>query len=203
MGDLVPDICRLQAEDAKLVATIKERQEPRDQNNPYSTTPDGLILHRGRIFVPDNDYVQLQILRTRHDHPLAGHPGITKTIELIRRDFYWPKIRKFVHRYVSHCQDCVRNKARRHKPYGPLKLLPIAEQPWSSISMDYIEQLPISNGHDSTLVIVDRLVKMAIFIPTKTTDRAPDLAKQFLQHVSQSTEFQSTSSLTRSFSYPW
>jgi transposase InsO family protein len=181
MDDLVPDIRRLQANDAKLVATVKEQSLL--QNNPYSTTPDCLILHRGRIFVPDNDDVQLRILRTRHDHPLAGHPGIAKTVEIIRRDFYWPKMRKFVDRYVSHCQECVRNKAHRHKPYGLLKPLPIAERPWSSISIDYIEQLPISNGHDSILVIVDRLTKMAIFVPAKTTDRAPDLAKQFLQHV--------------------
>jgi transposase InsO family protein len=49
--------------------------------------------------------------------------------------------------------------------------------------MDYIEQLPPSNGYNSILVIVDRIMKQAIFIPCYTTDKAIDLAKQYVQHV--------------------
>jgi hypothetical protein len=49
--------------------------------------PNGLILHLGRIFVPNDNDIRLRILRAPHDHPLAGHPGITETLELIGRDF--------------------------------------------------------------------------------------------------------------------
>ena len=49
--------------------------------------------------------------------------------------------------------------------------------------MDFIETLPLSNGHDSILVIVDRLTKQGIFIPTHSTCSSEDLAKLFVIHV--------------------
>ncbi|SPC64593.1 related to TY3B TY3B protein [Ustilago sp. UG-2017b] len=70
-----------------------------------------------------------------------------------------------------------------HKPYGHLKSLPVPPHPWSSISMDLIEQLPSSSDFTAILVVVDRLTKMAIFVPTTNELDAPELAKLFLRHV--------------------
>src|SRR5215470_954915 len=84
--------------------------------------------------------------RTRN--PLHGHPGIRKTIKLIQRRYFWPKLRRFVTAYVRSCDECSRNKSTHHKPYGLTKFLPIPDRPWSSISMDFIEQLPTSEGYD-------------------------------------------------------
>ena len=78
---------------------------------------------------------------------------------------------------------CMHSKSQRHHPYGLLKQLPILEQPWNSISMDFIEQLPKSSGYTAILVVVDRLMKQAIFIPTHNTITSADLAKQFVLHV--------------------
>jgi hypothetical protein len=75
------------------------------------------------------------------------------------------------------------SKSQRHKPYGFLKQLPKPEQPWNSISMDFIEQLPCSSSYTEILVIVDRLTKQAIFIPTCDTITSADLAKLFVLHV--------------------
>ena len=49
--------------------------------------------------------------------------------------------------------------------------------------MDFIEQLPQSSGFTAILVVVDRLSKQAIFIPTHDTITSPELAKLFLLHV--------------------
>jgi len=49
--------------------------------------------------------------------------------------------------------------------------------------MDFIEQLPSSTGFTAILVVVDRLSKQAIFIPTHDTITSPELAKLFLLHV--------------------
>ena len=49
--------------------------------------------------------------------------------------------------------------------------------------MDFIEQLPASGNHTSILVIVDRLTKQALFIPTHDTITSPELAQLFLSHV--------------------
>ncbi|SOV09218.1 uncharacterized protein UDID_18291 [Ustilago sp. UG-2017a] len=64
-----------------------------------------------------------------------------------------------------------------------LKSLPVPPHPWSSISMDLIEQLPPSSDFTAILVVVDRLTKMAIFVPTTNELDAPKLAKLFLCHV--------------------
>jgi hypothetical protein len=92
------------------------------------------------------------------------------------RTFFWPGMRHDVTHYVRGCHQCARAKAVRHKPHGLLKSLPIGERPWSSISMDHIEELPDSEGYNAILVIVCRLSKQAIFIPSHTSDTAPRLA---------------------------
>ena len=64
-----------------------------------------------------------------------------------------------------------------------LQQLPIPEHPWNSISMDFIEHLPKSDGFTAILVVVDRLTKQSIFIPTYNTVTSADLALLFVQHV--------------------
>jgi len=77
----------------------------------------------------------------------------------------------------------MRSKPQCHRPYGSLQQLPIPEHPWNSISMDFIEKLPSSSGFDTILVIVDRLLKQAIFIPTHNTITSAELACLFVIHV--------------------
>jgi len=77
----------------------------------------------------------------------------------------------------------MQSKPQRHKPYRSLKQLPIPEQLWNSISMDYIEKLPLSSGFDTILVIVDWLTKQTIFIPTHDTIISVDLVCLFVLYV--------------------
>ena len=49
--------------------------------------------------------------------------------------------------------------------------------------MDFIEHLPTSDGFTSILVVVDRLTKQSLFIPTHDTINSPQLAQLFLAHV--------------------
>ena len=88
-----------------------------------------------------------------------------------------------INKYVSSCTTCARSKTPRHKPYGLLKQLPILIRPWNSISMDFIEQLPISDGHSSILVVVDCLMKKALFIPTNDAITSPKLSQLSLTHI--------------------
>jgi len=94
-----------------------------------------------------------------------------------------PGLRIFIKDYVQSCTSYARAKTLRHRPYGLLKQLPIPEKPWNSISMDFIEQLPSSTSFTAILVMVDRLSKQAIFIPTHDTITSPELTKLFLLHV--------------------
>jgi len=75
------------------------------------------------------------------------------------------------------------NKPKNHKLYGLLKQLLIPLQPWESILMDFIEQLPPLEGYTDILVVVDRLTKQAIFTPTVRTIDARGLAELFIRNV--------------------
>ena len=90
---------------------------------------------------------------------------------------------KDVKEFVLSCDICSRSKNPRHRPYGLLQPLPIPHRPWSSVSMDFITDLPPSNSFDSIFVVVDRLTKMAHFIPCKKTSSSEDTARLFLDNV--------------------
>jgi len=149
----------------------------------WSKDSAGFLRLDNRMYVLDNTNLRLQVLQYHHDHVLAGHLGQNKTLELIRRHYTWPNIRDNVQKFCKSCVTCMRSKPQRHRPYGSLQQLPIPEHPWNSISMDFIEKLPSSSGFDTIFVIVDRLLKQAIFIPTYDTITSAELARLFVIHV--------------------
>ena len=155
-----------------------------DPSDPrWSTDSAGLLHLDDRIYVPDTNDLRLRVLCYKHDHPLASHFGQNCTLELVCHKYTWPGVHTFVKDYVSSCTSCRHAKAPRHRPYGLLKQLLIPARPWHSISMDFIEQLPSSDGFTAILVIVDHLSKQGIFIPTYDTITSPELAKLFIAHM--------------------
>jgi hypothetical protein len=153
-----------------------------DPEGPY-TVQDDILLHEGLVCVPDNQELKKQILQECHDSPMAGHFGITKTFDLVSRTFHWPGMRKYIMDYVGGCDICQRSKSSNHKPYGLLQPLPIADRPWASISVDFITQLPESNGFSAICVFVDRFTKMAHFAPTTDNVDADKTVQLFLERV--------------------
>jgi len=59
----------------------------------------------------------------------------------------------------------------------------ILEKPWSHISADFITKLPLVQGYNSILVVVDRLMKMVHFIPTMEKTSAEGLARLFRDNI--------------------
>jgi len=110
--------------------------------------------------------------------------GQDKTIELIRRNFWWPKMNERIIDFVQSCPECQQNKATRHHPYGLSSPLELPYPPWQSIAMDFITELPLSEGHDQLLVVIDRFTKMAHYIPLRKDGKtAADLAITFAREV--------------------
>lgn len=141
----------------------------------------GLLLRESLIYVPPP--IRLEILQNRHDAKVAGHFGVARTYELISRDYWWPGMLKMIKQFIASCEVCARSKTSRHKPYGYLKALEVPEQPWTSVTMDFITDLPESNGYNSIVVFVDRFTKMSHFAACKKTTDAMDTAELLLAHV--------------------
>jgi hypothetical protein len=108
--------------------------------------------------------LRVRVLQHMHDHILSSHFGQNRTLALVRREYAWLELWTFVQKYCKSCIVCKRNKAPQHRPYSLLKPLPIPLRPWHSISMDFIEQLPLSSEFDCILVICDRSSKQVILI---------------------------------------
>ena len=89
-----------------------------------------------------------------HDAPSAGHPGFFKTYRQIRERFSWKGLKGDVLRYVRECQVCQQNKSEQSFPGGLLQPLPIPNQRWENISMDFITGLPRVQGRDCIFVVV-------------------------------------------------
>ena len=111
------------------------------------------------------------------DHLLVGHFGQNHTLELVHHEYTWPSVHTFIKDCVSSCTSCGHAKVPRHRPYGLLKQLPIPARPLHSISMDFMEQLPSSDGGNSILIVMDHLLKQGIFILTYDTITSPELAQ--------------------------
>jgi len=81
------------------------------------------------------------------------------------------------------CDACQRNKNRTEQPAGKLMPNSIPEKPWTHISADFITKLPLAQGYDLILVVVDRLTKMVHFIPTTEKTSAEGLVRLFRDNV--------------------
>ena len=150
------------------------------------TIHDGLLYVGGRIYVPQNDDIILQILQSNHDIPVAGHGGRASTFERVSQHWYWPGMTNSVARYVSACHQCHATKASREGKHGLLKPLPIADRYWNDISVDFITPLPVCHRYGCDyrhiMVVVDRLSKKKKFIGLASLE-VEDVVQAFLHYV--------------------
>jgi len=92
-------------------------------------------------------------------------------------------VTKEVKRYVEGWDACQRNKNCTEQPAGKLMPNSIPERPWTHISADFITKLPLAQGYDSILVVVDWLTKIVHFIPTTEKTSAEGLAGLFRDNM--------------------
>ena len=166
----------------------KQVMESKEIPEHYSIK-EGNIYFKGRIYVPATKQLRDQILEEYHDSPIGGHQGVEKTLERIKRTYFWPGITKSVKEYIATCDSCFRNKAHRHKEYGQLQSLPTPTRQGQQISLDFITGLesstdPCTNvSYDGILTIVDRLSKYTWFMPWKSQWDVKEFANIFIRYI--------------------
>ncbi len=121
-----------------------------------------------------------------HDLPTAGHPGQSKMLGALRRDYWWPKMCTFVQGYIRGCACCQESKSIIHPNRPPIQpIYPESpSKPFSTIAIDFIVKLPVSQGYNSVLTIMDHdCMKVVILLPCKEEMDSVDFAKLYLRHV--------------------
>jgi Integrase zinc binding domain len=74
------------------------------------TEADSAWYHGSALVVVEDNELRREVLSLYHDHHLAGHPGISKTLDLLTRDYWWPTVKEFVTSYIKGCAVCQSNK---------------------------------------------------------------------------------------------
>ena len=122
-------------------------------------------------------------MQALHTSGAGGHSGIRATYERIKQLFAWPRLKAFVHQFVSSCNTCQQAKAEHPKLLGLLQPLPVPTKPWEMISLDFIEGLPKSHGCDVILVVIDRFTKYGHFLPLAHPFSALQVAQVFINNI--------------------
>jgi hypothetical protein len=63
--------------------------------------------------------------------------------------------------------------------------LPVPLRPWHTVGIDYLTHLPVSNGFEYVLIVVDHPTRMAYFMPCAESVTAEEIAALFLHGVYQ------------------
>nr|GEW50944.1 reverse transcriptase domain-containing protein [Tanacetum cinerariifolium] len=153
----------------------KEKLEPR---------ADGTLCLNGRSWLPCYGNLRTVIMHESHKSKYSIHPGSDKMYQDMKKLYWWPNMKADIATYVSKCFTCAKVKAEHQKPSGLLVQPEIPEWKWDNITMDFVTKLPKSSqGYDTIWVIVDRLIKSAIFTPIRETDLMDKLARIYLKEV--------------------
>ncbi|KAL0162053.1 hypothetical protein M9458_041449, partial [Cirrhinus mrigala] len=154
---------------------MTEITEAQAQDPPPAECPDNLT------YVPA--VLRSRILSEVHTAPSSGHPGIEATLDLLHNRFWWPTMRHDTTNYVKNCVTCCTTKTPRQLPAGLLQPLPVPKRPWSHIAVDFVTDLPPSQGHTTVLSVVDRFSKGCRFIPLPKLPTAMETAEALCNAV--------------------
>jgi hypothetical protein len=118
-----------------------------------------LLFFQDCIYVPKDADLCCWIVEQHHDSHISRHAGWWKTLELVSHNYWWLQMSCYISKYCKICDLCLWTKAQKRLPMGELKPLPIPEGHWDVASVDFIVELPESQGHDTIMVVVDSVGK--------------------------------------------
>ena len=126
------------------------------------------------------------IIKSWHDPPVYGHPGISKTTQLVEHDYWWPRMKLDIADYVKGCAKCQRHKVNNQPTRAALRpIYPKLEaMPFETVAIDFITKMPPSQGYDAILTVTDHdCMKAAIFIPCSKEINTEQMAALYLRQV--------------------
>ena len=180
----------MESEDAPLSNVIQATYDSLGESDPVATVSQMLrddvrhsqevslsnctlennhLFHKNCLWIPENANLHLHLFQEAHNQAMAGHTGIAKTHNLLSCWYYWPRMVNTIWQYIRNCHVCSQAKlACDHQ--GELLSLPIPQQCWQDLAMDFITDLPESTdicfpGTKHIWVITDHLTKEHHFVP--------------------------------------
>ena len=155
--NLLEKVRRSKVKDNKVIKVIKEmkRVGVKMLRDKEWREIDGVIYKEKKVYVPKDNILRVEIIRLHHNMLAGEHKGQQKTVELVTRNFWQPGVIKEIKRYVEGYDSYQKNKNHTEQLAGKLISNSIPEKPWTHISADFTTKLPLAQGYDMILVVVN------------------------------------------------
>lgn len=125
-----------------------------------------ITSYGSRWVVPEN--ARFQILRLNHDD--IGHFAFDKTHESVARLYWFPKMRRFIKKYVNNCLNCLYHKTTQNKKPGFLNPIPKIARPFHTIHIDHLGPfVKTGKGNAHIFVVIDAYSKFILIYPVINT----------------------------------
>ena len=69
-----------------------------------------LLMKGNRLWVAEEGYLQLKVIKEIHDQPAVGYPGMERTLEMAQCHYYWLGMKEMIQRFIRNCHVCKRAK---------------------------------------------------------------------------------------------
>ncbi len=168
-------LLKLQQRDI-FVANEKWHQRFASRKNEllkWSMRNDELLRRDLAVYVLNDFAIRDEILHMNHDDFEADYFTHAHIETAIRRKYYWSKMLKEMTKYVCICSDCQRVQVHHHKFYEKLTFIfSESVNSFHTMIMNFItdmssaKNLYIEKTSDAILIMIDKLIKHAIYIST-------------------------------------
>nr|CAD2201248.1 unnamed protein product [Meloidogyne enterolobii] len=109
-----------------------------------------------------------RIIRECHENELIGaHLGITKTLEKVKKRFFWKRLASDVYNYVNSCSKCQERKTTSKNVFKePIHPITTAKVPFYRVHIDIMGPVPITvEGYKYIFTVVDSFSKWLVAVP--------------------------------------
>jgi len=135
-------------------------------------------LYRNKFYVPNSQELRILVKNKMHNVPYVGHLGHQKTIVVVRGQYFWLGMKKHVVGYIVICLECQKVKFKHRHHVGLIQPFPIPKWKWEVVTINSITKLHRTiRQHGSIVVVVNKLIKFAYFIPVKINHRATKIVE--------------------------
>lgn len=163
----------VQYQDEKLkqiIDQLKNGSADSEITNNYDICNDRLYrktLNGNRLVVPT--LARWKIMQMHHDD--VGHVGLKRCTELIKKDYWFPKMSRFIRKYVNACLYCAYGKGEHGREEGYLHPIAKPTEPMRVVHIDHLGPFcKTKKGHCCMLVLTDAFSKFVIAEPTRTVN---------------------------------
>ena len=122
-----------------------------------------------------------------HESVMAGHLGVSKTLDRLLTQFWWPSIGADVIRFVRSCDACQKTTPKGRVGKAPLQKMPIIREPFRRVGIDLVGPItpPSSSGNRYILCVIDYATRYpeAVALPGISTEQVAEALCTVLSRV--------------------